>query len=179
VTEAAAVAGAVLACLGAALLMIAEGRRGLALGVALIAAGLAAAAAVSGQPAPGVAALLAGGLAGAVLRLRGGQPGWGVLPPGSTPRLVALLVALIGTGLVAGSGLGSPAGVARLAALVVAVLAGGRILASDRRWIVLAAGSALAIGLGALGGAPSLIAGGVAAAGLGAIDGAEPARAEV
>jgi hypothetical protein len=178
VTEAAAVAGAVLACLGIVLLTIADGRRGLALGLALATAGLAAADAAAGKPPLGVTALLVGGLVGALLRLRGGgQAGWGFLPEGSTPRLVAVLVVLIGAGLVAGSELRSPAGAARLAALVVAVLAGGRILAGDRREVALAAASALAVGLGALGGAAALVAGAVAAAGLGVIDGAEPARA--
>lgn len=172
-TEAVAAAGAAMACLGVTLLTIADGRRGLALALALATAGLSVAAAAAGQPPPGVTALLGGGLLGAVLRLRGGQPGWGVLPPGSTPRLVAALVVLIAAALAAGSGLDSPAGTARLAALVVAVLAGGRILAVDRRSVALAAASAVAVGLGALGGLPALIAGGVAAAGLGAIDGAE------
>lgn len=170
-TEASALAGAAVACLGVTLLVIADGRRGLALGMGAAVAGLATAAAAAGEHPPAVGALLAGGLVGAVLRLRGGQAGWGLLPPGSTPRLVGVLVVLVVAGLAAGAGLGSPAGAARLAALVVAVLAGGRILAGDQRWVALAAASALAAGLGALGGPPALIAGGVAAAGLGAIDG--------
>lgn len=178
-TEAAALAGAAVACLGVTLLTVADGRRGLALGLAAAVAGLAVAAAAAGHQPVAVAALLAGGLVGAVLRLRGGQPGWGFLPPGSTPRLVGVLLVLVAAGLAAGAGLGSPAGAARLAALVVAVLACGRILAGDQRWVALAAASALAVGLGALGGAAALFAGGVAAAVLGAIDGAEPAAAGV
>jgi hypothetical protein len=177
VTETVAVAGAALAWLGITLLTVADGRRGLALGIAVASAGLAVASAAAGAPGAGVVALLAGGLVAALLRLRGGPPGWGVLPPGSTPRLVAALVVLIGAALAAGSQLGSPAGAARLAALVVSVLAAGRILAGERPWAVLGAGSALAVGLGALGGLPALVAGAVVAAGLGTIDGAERAVA--
>jgi len=177
VTEAIAVAGAALAWLGVTLLAVAEGRRGLALGLATAAGGLATAAAAAGQPPLGVTALLAGGLAAAVLRLRSGGRGWNILPPGSTPRLMAALVAVLGAGLVASSEIASPAGAARVAGLVVAALALARILTTERRWAALGAGSALALGLGTLGGATGLVAGAAVAAGLGAIDGAEAAEA--
>jgi len=178
-SEAVALGGAAMAWLGVTLLAVSEGRRGVALGLALAAAGLGAAAGAAGQPPQGVIALLAGGLVAALLRLRGGaRPGWDLLPPGSTPRLMASLVALLAAGLVAGVGLGSPAGATRVAALVVATLAGARILTTERRWAALGAGSALALGLGALGGVAGLAAGAVVAAGLGAIDGSEqPAEA--
>jgi hypothetical protein len=177
VTEAIAISGAALAWFGVTLLAVADGRRGLALGLTLATAGLAGTAAAAGQPPAGVTTLLAGGLLAAVLRLRGGRPGWDVLPPGSTPRLLSALVALILAGLVAGSGLASPAGAARVAALVVAALASARILTTERRWATLGAGSALALGLGTLGGVTSLVAGAAVAVGLGAIDGGEVAEA--
>ncbi|HEY7200179.1 MAG TPA: hypothetical protein VIC57_08210 [Candidatus Dormibacteraeota bacterium] len=176
-TEAIAVVGAALAWLGVTLLAVAEGRRGLALGLVMAAAGLATAAAAAGQSAAGVTALVAGGLLAAALRLRSGGPGWNILPPGSTPRLMAALIAVLGAGLVASSEIASPGGAARVAALVVAALAIARILTTDRRWAALGAGSALALGLGTLGGTIALVTGAAVAVGLGAIDGAEPAEA--
>jgi len=178
VTEAAAAAGAGLAWLGATLLAISEGRRGLALGLSLAAVGLAIATGAAGQAPLGALALVAGGLAGAVMRMRGGPPGWGVLAPGSTPRLVGAVLVLLAVAFAGGSTLGSPAGAARIAALVVAVLAAGRILTTGRSWSALGAGSALTLGLGALGGPGGLLAGAAVAAGLGAIDGADPAGPE-
>jgi hypothetical protein len=166
----AVVAGAVLAWLGASLLTVAEARWGVALGLSTAAAGLALAAGGAGEAPAGVAALVAGGLVAAALRLRGGAPGWNVLPPGSTPRLVTAIVVLIGAVLVAGSGLGSAAAAARLSGLVVAVLAGLRLMTVDGRWSAVAAGSALALGLGALGGPTGMVVGAAVAAGLGAME---------
>jgi hypothetical protein len=170
-SEAVGISGMVVAWLGATLLMVADGRRGLALGLVVLTAGLAAASAAAGQPPLGVAVLTVGGVATAALRLRGGRPGWGLLPPGSTPRLIGAIVAVIAATLVAGFGLGSPEGAARLAALVVAALAAGRILTVEDRWAALGGAAALALGLGALGGMAALVAGGLVAAGLGAIEG--------
>ena len=170
VSEAAAVSGMAAAWLGAALLMVADGRRGLALGLVVLTAGLAVATAAGGQQPLAVVVLAVGGVLAAALRLRGGRPGWGLLPPGSTPRLVGTIVGVIGATLVAGFGLGSPEGAARLAALVVAALAAGRILTVEDRWAALGAASALALGLGALGGTAALVVAGLVAAGLGAID---------
>lgn len=172
-TEAAAVAGAAIAWLGATLLTASDGRRGLALGLAVLTAGLVLATWAAGQQTLGVAALAAGGAVSAALRLRGGRPGWGVLAQGSTPRLVGAIVVLIGAALVAGAALVSPPVVARLAGLAVAVLAAGRILTVGHRWAALGAASALALGLGALGGTTALVAAALVAAGLGAIDGDE------
>src|SRR5215472_6702567 len=159
------------AWIGATLLLVADGRRGLALGLVVLTAGLAVASAAGGQAPIGVAVLAAGGVAAAALRLRGGRPGWGLLPPGSTPRLVGAIVGVIGATLVAGFGLASPEGAARLAALVVAALAAGRILTVEGRWGAVGGASALALGLGALGGLAALVAAGLVAAGLGTIDG--------
>jgi hypothetical protein len=178
VTEAPALAGAAASWLGIALLLVADGRRGLALGLVVATAGLVLATAAAGQPPAGVAALAAGGLIAAALRLRDGQPGWGLLPPGSTPRLTGAIVVLIAAVIVAGPGIGSAEGAVRLGALVVATLAAGRILTVDQRWAALGAASALAIGLGALGGLTAMVAGAAVAAGLGAIGGADPVEAE-
>ena len=173
-----ALAGAAVAWLGITLLLVSDGRRGLALGLVVATGGLVLATAAAGQPLTGVGALAVGGVIAAALRLRDGRPGWGVLPPGSTPRLTAAIVVLIAAAIVAGSGIGSPAGAVRLGALVVATLAAGRILTVDERWASLGAASALAIGLGAFGVETAMVAGAAVAAGLGAIGGADPVDAE-
>jgi hypothetical protein len=178
VTETVAAAGAGVAWIGVTLLTVSEARRGLAVGLALAALGLALAAAAAGQAPPAVATLVAGGLVAAAMRLRGGPHGWGVLPPGSTPRLAAAIVVLLAAAVVDGSAIASPEGAARLAALVVSVLAVGTVLTARQPWSALGAGSALALGLGALGGPGGLVAGAAVAAGLGVIEGPEPARTE-
>lgn len=170
-SEAAGVAAMAVAWFGAALLAVADGRRGMAMGLVVLTAGLAVASAAGGQPPLAVAALALGGVVAAALRLRGGPPVWGLVPPGSTPRLVGVIVVVIGATLAAGSGLGSPQGSARLGALVVAALAAGRILTVEDRCAALGGASALALGLGALGGPAALVACGLVAAGLGAFDG--------
>jgi hypothetical protein len=175
--EALAVAAAAVAWLGAALLVLSEGRRAAALALVAIGIGLATGAAAAGVDARAAGLLAAGAALAAVGRLRGGAAGWALLPPGSTPRLIASLAVPVAGALVAGSGLGGPAGLARLGALVVAVLAAGRALTVGGRWPVLAAGSALALGLGALGETQGLVAGGAVAALLGLADGAELAGA--
>ncbi|HZU16998.1 MAG TPA: hypothetical protein VFD01_10445 [Candidatus Dormibacteraeota bacterium] len=171
--EAAAAAGAVLAWLGVSLLSLADARRGLALGLVTTALGLALAAAASGRQPSAAAALAAGGAAGSLLRLRDGEPGWGLMRPGSTPRLVAALLVFLAAVLLVGSGLGVPTGVARLGAIAVALLALLRLLTVERRSPALGSGAALALGLGALGGGTGLMAAAVAAVALGTLSGAE------
>jgi hypothetical protein len=171
--ESVAIGGATLAWLGASLLSLSDGRRGQALGLGLVALALAAAVGAAGAPAPAAAAVALGGLCSAALRLRGGEAGWGIMPPGSTPRLIASLVVLIAVGLVFGASINVPAGAVRLAALVVALLSVGRLLTTDRRWAALGAAAALALALGALGGTATLLTGAAVAVALGAIGGAE------
>jgi hypothetical protein len=95
------------------------------------------------------------------------------MPAGSTPRIVASVIGLIATGIVVGGEIATPDGAARLGALAVTLLATGRLLTIGERWAALGSGAALALGLGALGGPPALLAAAVVAAGLGLIDGAE------
>ena len=82
---------------GAALIVLSDGRRGLALGLALIAPGFAVLALVAGESLAAVAILLGGAFA-AVQRLRTGPDVWGLMPSGSTSRL---LLSIAG-GLLAG-----------------------------------------------------------------------------
>ncbi|HYL08698.1 MAG TPA: hypothetical protein VEU76_09110 [Candidatus Udaeobacter sp.] len=125
---------------GVSLVVLADGRRGLAAGLGLATLALAVLAWPAGG-AVGSGALLVGGLVAAVQRLFSGPSGWDVMPAGSTPRLVMC----IATGLIAlwiaGSvmtGAGAPL---RFAVLTGVCLAGARVLGSDD---IAAAGTACA-----------------------------------
>jgi len=144
VTEVAAFA----AWLGGAILVLADARRGLALGLAVMAAGLAGLAFAAGQDLT-AAALLAGGVAGAALRVRSGPDGWGLMQPGSTPRIVltivtALLALYIGASVATGDG--APL---RFAVLATIALTAGRLLQGSERAVALTAASGLALALAA------------------------------
>jgi hypothetical protein len=141
-------AGAAFAWLGAALLVLNHGRRGLALGLLVATAGLGLVGYGSGRPQV-AACLVAGGVLAAGLRLRDGDPGWGLIPSGSTPRLVLCLLALVAVALIGTTLQGSTP--ALVAALAVTALAAGRALTADRPSVALAAASALALGLGVAG----------------------------
>lgn len=172
-----AVAGAALAWLGAATLLLSDDRRGLAVGLAVVGAGLALSTSAAGQDRMAAATVALGGVASGALHLGRGTHGWGLMRPGSTPRVIGSLVALILTVVVAGAGVHDLAGVARLGGLVVAALAAGRLLTVTGRWVALGAGSALALGLGAFGGGPALVLAAAVAVALGLIDLAGPAEA--
>lgn len=172
-----AVLGAVVAWLGATMLTLAEAGRGLAVGLALVGAGLAlAVGVVDGDPLR-AAALGVGGLLAAAMRVRGAPAGWGLAPPDTTPRLLMGIGVPLAVALALGTGIGAEGGVARLAGLVVALLAGVRLLTVEARWAALGAGAALAIGLGSLGGLTAALATAAVAIGLGLIDGEEGAEA--
>ena len=134
--------------LGVSLIVVADGRRGLALGLAIASVALAV---VVWQPAGPIAsaALLVGGAAAAAQRLRSGPPGWNVMPAGSTPRLVMC----VATGLVAlwiaasvMTGGGAPL---RFAVLTGIGLAGARVLGTDDVAAVTTALAALVLALAA------------------------------
>lgn len=165
------VVAGIVAWLGASVVVLADGRRGLALGIVLAAAGLAAVAWQDAGPIT-AAAIAGGGVISAAGRLRAGELGWQVMPAGSTPRLVLCvavgLVALwFAFGITTGPGSGS-----RFAALVGLVLAPARILWSDDPAVQLTATGilALAVAVASAAGAttpdawPYLAAGIVAAA---------------
>ncbi|MGA7910840.1 MAG: hypothetical protein WCC30_04750 [Candidatus Dormiibacterota bacterium] len=146
--------------LGVSMIVLADGRRGLAAGLAVSTAGLAAIAWRDGES---VAALivLVGGAAAAFLRNRAGPRGWVVMPPGSTPRLILCVAGgLVALWFAASVTLG-PDGATRFAALSVIGLSGARIVASREASSVvtavatLALATAVATDLGA--GSPSLL----------------------
>lgn len=135
---------AFVAWLGAALIVLSDGRRGLALGLALTTAAFAVVVWAGGQPLA-AGALLLGGAVAIVRRLQVGREGWAIMPPRSTPRLIlsiagGLLALWIATSVMTGSG--APL---RFAALSVLVMMGARLLAEMESTAVLTALAALAM----------------------------------
>ena len=137
---------AFVAWLGGAMIVLADGRRGLALGLAFITVAFAALTWAGGETL-GAAALLAGGAVASVRALQSGAEGWGLMPPGSTPRLVlSVAVGLVALWFAASVTFGQGAPV-RFAGLAVLGLMGARALATSNTAMVLVAVSALALGL--------------------------------
>jgi hypothetical protein len=162
---------AVAAWVGVSLVVLSDGRRGLAIGVAIAALGLAALALSPGGTAAAVALGAGGGIA-AVRRFSSGPEGWGVMPAGSTPRLVlcaaaGALALWVGLAVMQGGGGGS-----RLGIMLAIGLAAARLISSDVGEVTEAAVCVLALGVGAAAGLapgpagvwPYLAAGLVAAA---------------
>jgi hypothetical protein len=170
------VLGAVVAWLGVVVLSLADAGRGQSAGLGLVGAGLALAVGTSERDLLAAVSLGVGGLAAAAMRLRGAPPGWGLAPPGTTPRLLMCVGVPLAVALVLGAELATAGGVARLAGLAVALLAAVRLLMVERRWAALGAGAALALGLGALGGTSAAVAGAAVAVGLGVFDAEEAAE---
>jgi hypothetical protein len=146
------VAGAAfVAWLGAALVVLADGRRGLAVGLALVTVSLAILTWPAGA-AVGSVAIGVGGLIAAVQCWRSGPAGWGIMPAGSTPRLILCIAAgLLGFWLAASVTIGPDASL-RFAVVVVPGLMGARILSSRDVHVVLVGTAALALALAAVPG---------------------------
>lgn len=165
-------AAALLAWLGASLVVLADGRRGLALGLALLTAGFAVLALAGGLQL-GAAVVAAGGGIAAWQCWRSPAAKWGIMPAGSTPRLVLCIGSgLLGLWLAAVVTLG-PGSALRFAILVVLGLMGARVLSSRELHVVTAGIAGLALALGAAPGLDLLsdgtvpdIAGGLIAAGV-------------
>ena len=169
--EAVAAFAAFVAWLGASVLVLADGRRGQATGLALIAVALAVLAWPAGM-AFGAIAIASGGLAGAVWCWGPGTSTWGIMPAGSTPRLVMCIASgLLALWLALSVTTGAGASL-RFAVLVVLGLMGGRILMSKEALALMTAIAAFALALGAAPGlaavspgpVPAIVAGLVAAA---------------
>jgi len=169
VTAALAAGGLAVAWLGSSLLVLSDARRGLAVGLLVAAGGLALVRASEGELVD-AGLLLGGGVLGAVASLlRNRRRGWGLLPPGSTPRIVLCLVAgglalWLATGLLDSPGEWQ----ARSAAAILIALGAGRLLAAGDARAALAAASLVALGAGGLAGlaaseATAALIGGVAA----------------
>jgi hypothetical protein len=137
------------------MVVLADGRRGLALGVGLIALGFAALALVEGAWLGG-AFLLVGGAVCVVELARKGPQRWGLMPPGSTSRLILVVVAGILSLWLAASVTTGPDAPLRFACVAVLGLSAARMLQAHTAVPVLTAAAGLAIALaGASALAPS------------------------
>lgn len=152
-TEAAAFA----VWLGGALILLAEGRRGLAAGVAVLTAGLSVLLWAAGQDLAAIT-LAAGGAVAAAVRLVVGPSGWGLMQAGSTPRILLTIVIGIVALYIAASlsaGAGAPA---RFALLVAIALPAARLLEAPGPAPATAAAAAMALAIGAVGASVDLSA---------------------
>jgi hypothetical protein len=148
-------AAAFAAWAGAAVIVLGDGRRGLAAGVGLIALGFTVLAWTNGLWLEG-AVLLAGGAVAVFELVRTGPREWGLMPPGSTPRLIMAVVAGILSLWVAASVTTGPGASLRFASLAVLGLMAGRLLQSQNPTAVLSAAAGLALALaGASGLSPN------------------------
>jgi len=148
-------AGAFAAWAGASVIVLADGRRGLAAGVGLVALGFTVLAWTNGHWLEG-AILLAGGAVCVFELVRAGPQEWGLMPPGSTPRLILALVGGILSLWVAASVTTGAGASLRFASLAVLGLMAGRLLQGQRAVAVLTAAAGLALALaGASGLAPN------------------------
>ena len=137
-------AAAFLAWLGVSIVVLADGRRGLAVGLAMAAVALGA---IVWQDGDGAAALivLGGGAAGAALRYQAGPGGWVVMPHGSTARLIMCVAGgLVALWFAASVTIG-PEGATRFAVLSVIGLSGARIVSSREPSSVTTAVATLAL----------------------------------
>jgi hypothetical protein len=171
---------AFVAWLGGAVILLADGRRGLALGLGVVTVAIAGLAFAAGQDAAAIA-LGAGGAATAALRLRSGPRGWGLMQPGSTPRIILAIVIGIGALYFAASVSTGDDTALRFAWLVVLALSAARLLDCEEPATALTAAAALALGIGAVAslppaaeGLPAAIVAGLVAAGISALPEARP-----
>lgn len=138
---------AALAWVGASLIVVSDGRRGLAAGLGLAAGGSAVLAFNAAGPLA-AGALAIGGAVAVARRSASGPEGWGILPSGSTPRLVlCIAAAIIAFWVAAGvtTGAGAPF---RFTVILVTGLAGARVLAGEDPPALLTATALLALGIG-------------------------------
>jgi hypothetical protein len=176
-------AAAFAAWLGASLIVLSEGRRGLGAGLALVTAGFAGIVLVGGEVGAAVALLAGGGFA-VVRRLRTGPDEWGVMPPGSTARLVLAAAVGLAALWISTSVMTGPGAPLRFAALSVLGLTVARVLTPSEPPAVLTALAALALSVAVAAGAAdtspgpalyvlaALVAAGVSWIRVGEVDGA-------
>ena len=151
-------AAAFAAWLGGAVILLADGRRGLALGLGLLSVAIAGLVLAGGQDLA-AAALVAGGAVATVLRLRSGPAGWGLMQPGSTPRIVlAIVIGILGLYVAVSISTGDGAAF-RFAWLAVLTLSAARVLDCDTPAPALTAAAALALVIGAAASSPHGTAG--------------------
>jgi hypothetical protein len=145
---------AFVAWAGAAAIVLADARRGLAAGIALVGIGLAVASLPRAGWA-GAALIAAGAAAAAARRYVVGPAGWRVMPPGSTPRLVLSVAGGIVALWIAVAVMSGPSGALRFGSLAVLALSGGRLLSSDDPCVAQTAVAAVALAVAAAAGLAS------------------------
>lgn len=137
-------AAAFTAWLAASVIVLSDGRRGLALGLALTAVAFAPLAWIGGGW-PAAAAVFAGGAVAAIQRLRSGTDGWGLMPAGSTSRLILVIAAGVLALWVAISVTSGPSASVRFAAPAVIGLMGARMLTAHDPAALMTAVAAMAL----------------------------------
>ena len=131
--------------------MLADGRRGLAVGAATAALGLAVIV-LQGTGALEAGVLMAGGVVASARRFGSGPSGWRIMPAGSTPRFilcVAVGILAVWFALAATTGR-DPA--LRFAAVSVIALSGARALSGGQPAVALTAVAVLSLAVGAASG---------------------------
>ena len=150
-TQALAIVGVIVAWLGASITVLAEGRRGLGCGALLVGAGLCGIEIAAGHAIPGVL-LLVGGAGYGIFRQRDGAPGWVLFAPGSSPRLIAVvLLFAVSLFLINTLGIGTPA---LAGVLTVSALAVMRLTSTPDRAALASCAAIEALALGLAGSIP-------------------------
>ena len=134
------------AWLGAAMIVLADGRRGLAAGIGLVAVGFTAIAWADGAWVGG-AFLIIGGAVAVIALLQAGPQHWEIMPAGSTPRLILAVGGGILSLWMAASVTTGPGASLRFASLAVLGLMAGRLLQSKAAVPALTGAAGLAIAL--------------------------------
>jgi hypothetical protein len=132
------------AWLGAAMIALSDGRRGIVLGLSRCTPALAVLVWPGGQPLAADAVLLGGAVA-AGRRARTGREGWAMMPPRSTPRLVLSIAGGLVALWIATTVMTSASVELRFAVLSVLGIMGARILAETEPAALLTALAALAL----------------------------------
>ena len=140
---------ALVAWLGMSLIVLADGRRSLALGAALATAGVALVV-FQGAGLIDAGALALGGAVMVVRRLTDGPVGWQLMPPGSTPRLVLCIAAGLLALWIAFSVTTGAGAALRFAVMTVVGLGGARVLSSAERSVLLTSVGLLALAIAAI-----------------------------
>ncbi len=139
-------AGGVVAWLGASIAVLADGRRGLAAGIAITTIGVAAVASVSAGVEAAAVVMVGGGVA-AFLRNGAGPEGWRLMPPGSTPRLILCIATALVCWWVAASVMTGGGAALHFTALAVTGLGGARILMRADPAVLVTAAAVMTLGI--------------------------------
>lgn len=173
----------ILVWLGASLVVVADGRRGLATGMALSTLGLAVLALVTAG-AGAAAAVAAGGALAVARRFVSGPTGWEILSPGSTPRLVLCIATALVAFWVADAVTSGPVASLRFALITGLALSAARVLSTAEQAAQLSAVAIAALCVGSVGAigstGPSVwpyLAGGLVAAAVGWLPSRRPVAA--